>query len=163
MRHASLFCGAKRERLCDMVPSKATAISNSAPLPKADASAAFQPEAWAFLNHLRFVAMACRAKPKADLFEACALLKAEGSASRDAHTDALMRCLAEALGKPARLFAPGTAEQTFDEQWLMRLGVACSQGDQDSLSFLLGSRVAFENRRLVRYLMGCIATRFFPD
>ena len=127
---------------------------------EADANAALYPEAWAFLNHLRFVAMACRVKPRTDLFEACALLKVERSASRDAHAEALMRCLSEAFGKPARLFAPGTTEQTFDEQWLMRLGMACGQSDEDSVRFLLSSRVAFENRRLVRFLIGRIAECF---
>ncbi len=104
--------------------------------------------------------MECRVKPKTDLFEACALLKIERSESRDAHGEALMRCLSEAFGKPAKLFAPGTTEQTFDEQWLMRLGIACSQGDNDSAHFLLNSRVAFENRRLVRFLIGQIAACF---
>lgn len=120
----------------------------------------FSPEALAFLNHLRFVAMDCRAKPKTELFEACALLKVDRCASREAHSEALMRCLGEAFGKPARLYAAGTSEMTFDEHWLMRLGVACSRGDEDSQRFLLGSRVAHENRRLIRFLIGRIAECF---
>ena len=153
----------KRERVCDMVPSPTTTTLMRVQSRdfEADANAAFHPEAWAFLNHLRFVAMACRVKPRTDLFEACALLKVERSESRDAHAEALMRCLSEAFGKPARLFAPGTSEQTFDEQWLMRLGIACGRGDEDSARFLLNSRVAFENRRLVRFLIGRIAEYFF--
>ncbi|CAN0472427.1 unnamed protein product, partial [Hapterophycus canaliculatus] len=31
-------------------------------------------DAMAFLNHLRFVAMKCRAKPRTQLFDACAVL-----------------------------------------------------------------------------------------
>lgn len=149
----------KRERLCDMVPFPTIPTINrvQSRAADADASAVFDPDAWAFLNHLRLVAMTCRVKPKTDLFEACALLKVERSASRDAHAEALMRCLSEAFGKQARLFAPGTVEQTFDEQWLMRLGMACRQGDKDSARFLLSSRVAFEHRRLVRFLIGRIA------
>lgn len=135
---------------------------NAEPLPilEPQPEATFSPETLAFLNHLRFVAMGCRAKPRTDLFRACALLKTDKSASRDAHSEALMRCLGEALGKPARLFAPGTQELTFDEQWLMRLGLACAQGDQASQQFLLGSRVVLENRRLVRFLIGHIAECF---
>lgn len=120
-------------------------------------------EAFAFLNHLRFVTMDCRVKPRTDLFEACALLKVSKAASRNAHAEALMRCLAEALGRPARLYAPGVQELTFDEQWLVQLGRACTSGDEDSLRFLLSSRVAFENRRLVRFLVGRIAECFYQN
>lgn len=152
----------KRERVCDMVPLPTSTTLKWAQSRDVedDANPAFHPEALAFLNHLRFVAMECRVKPRTDLFEACALLKVERSASRDAHAEALMRCLGETFGKPARLFAPGTTEQTFDEQWLMRVGIACGQGDEDSTRFLLSSRVAFENRRLVRFLIGRIAECF---
>jgi len=162
MRRGEPLCQRKPERVRDMVPSPTTATLNWAQSRDVedDANIAFHPEAWAFLNHLRFVAMECRVKPRTDLFEACALLKVERSASRDAHAEALMRCLSEAFGKPARLFAPGTTEQTFDEQWLMRLGMACGQSDEDSVRFLLSSRVAFENRRLVRFLIGRIAECF---
>jgi hypothetical protein len=110
-----------------------------------------------FLNHLRMVSMACRSKPRTDLFEACALLHSERSASVDAYVDALMRCLSDTLGKPAKLFAPGTLEMTFDEHWLVQLGCACGRGDLASQRFLLGSRVDFEDRRLVRFLIGRIA------
>ena len=111
------------------------------------------PEADAFLNHLRFVSLRCRAKPRASLFETCALLRADRFASLDAHAEALMRSLSEALGKPARLHKPGTAEMTFDEGWLLQLGRACGCGDDASCQFLLSSRIARENRRLIRFLM----------
>lgn len=114
----------------------------------------------AFVNHLRFVAMACRSKPRADLFEACALLQVERSASRTAHADALMRCVGQALGKTPRLHAPGTAELSFDETWLLQLGLACARGDVASQAFLLNSRLAHENRSLVRFLIGQIADCF---
>ncbi|MEM6941599.1 MAG: hypothetical protein AAF943_16285 [Pseudomonadota bacterium] len=114
----------------------------------------------AFLNHLRFVAMQCRVKPKTDLFEACALLQTNRTASREAYAEALMRCLSEALGKPARLHAPGTAELSFDEEWLVQLGRASATGDEPSRRFLLGSRVAHANRRLVGFLVGQIAECF---
>lgn len=121
------------------------------------------PEAFAYLNHLRFLSMSCRSKPRADLFEACALLHATRSASRDAHAEALMRCLNEALGKPARLHAPGTFEMSFDETWLVQLGQAVMRQDDASTAFLLKSRVLPEHRRLVRFLVGRISEFFFSD
>ena len=126
------------------------------PLPTPELSAA----AVDYINHLRFVAMACRVKPRTDLFQACALLHANRSDARTAHAEALMRCLGEALGKPARLLAPGTQELTFDERWLVQLGQAHLAQDLDSLRFLLASRVAFENRRLVAFLVGQISECF---
>ncbi|MEO9576452.1 MAG: hypothetical protein ABJ263_04110 [Tateyamaria sp.] len=121
------------------------------------------PQAFAFLNHLRFKAMECRAKPRADLFEACALLQVTRTANQEAHAEALMRCLAQALGKQPRLHAPGTVEMSFDETWLVELGLACSRDDEASLSFLLGSRILPEHRRLVRFLVGRISEYFSLD
>jgi hypothetical protein len=114
-----------------------------------------------FLNNLRFVAMECRAKPRANLFEACALLQSTRDASRAAHAEALMRCLQEALGKPARLHSPGSEEMTFDEKWLLQLGQATVAQDEASISFLLASRVSAEHRRLVRFLVARIADSFY--
>ncbi|WP_299288255.1 hypothetical protein [uncultured Tateyamaria sp.] len=115
------------------------------------------PQAFDYLNQLRFKAMECRAKPRADLFEACALLQVTRSDSKEAHAEALMRCLAEALGKSPRLHAPGTLEISFDEAWLVELGKAHARGDRASMDFLLGSRVLPQHRRLVHYLIGHIA------
>ncbi|WP_299687781.1 hypothetical protein [uncultured Tateyamaria sp.] len=109
-----------------------------------------------YLDDLRRVAMACRVKPRADLFEACALLQVTRGATRAAHAEALMRGLNEALGKPARLHAPGADELTFDEMWLLQLGRAVATGDAASLTFLLGRRVCPEHRRLVRFLVSRI-------
>lgn len=149
-----------------MVPLEQTAERaaqpNSAlPWPEvAQKEVMFGPEVIAFLNHLRFVAMSCRVKPRTDLFQACALLQIDNSATRDAHAEALMRCLGEAFGKPARLLSPGTHETTFDEQWLMRLGKACAERDEGTQRFLLNSRIAYENRRLVRFLITRISECF---
>ena len=118
------------------------------------------PQVFELLNHLRFKAMQCRSKPRTDLFQACALLQVTRSASCEAHAEALMRCLAEALGKSPRLYAPGTVEMTFDETWLVELVRANARDDQASQSFLLGSRVLPEHRRLVRFLVGRISESF---
>jgi len=114
----------------------------------------------AFLNHLRFVAMGCRIKPRTDLFKACALLHADRSAAREAYSDALMRCLNDALGTRAELRSPGVTERTFDENWLIALGRACQRGDEGSIAFLLGTRVPRESRRMIRFLVGRIAECF---
>lgn len=114
----------------------------------------------AFLNRLRFVAMACRVKPRTDLFEACALLQVDRNASQAAHAEALMRCLNEALGQPARLHAPGSVELTFDEMWLLELGRALARSDNGSAAFLVGRRVQPQHRRLVRFLVGRISECF---
>jgi len=104
--------------------------------------------------------MECRAKPRTGLLEACAPIRPGRVAAEEAYSEALMRCLREALGKPPQIHGPGTPTLTFDEHWLIQLGTACSRGDLDSRLFLLGSRVAFENRRLVGYLVGEIASAF---
>lgn len=111
----------------------------------------------AFLNHLRFVALECRAKARTDLFEACALLSLDKSASLRAHAEALVRSLPQALSKRAILFRPGVRERSFDEAWLVRLAEALHRGDDASARFLLHSRVRSEHRRHIRFLIGRIA------
>jgi hypothetical protein len=114
-------------------------------------------EALAYVNFLRFASMTCRCMRKTDLFQACALLHADRSASRDAYASALMRCLEQALGKRARVLAPGAREMSFDEKWLLQLGLASARGDEASVAFLLKSRVKWEHRRLIRFLIGQIS------
>lgn len=104
--------------------------------------------------------MQCRVLPRTDLFEACALLHGSRSKSVEAHAETLMRCLPEALGHRAKLYAPGVTEVSFDEFWLVQLAAASSREDALSLRFLLHSRVAKEHRRLVAYLIGHIAGHF---
>lgn len=140
-----------------MIPITQTNFCEVAPLP------AHKAEAVAFLNHLRFTAMKCRTKPQTELFQACALLQVSRSQSQTAHSEALMRCLSQALGQPARLLAPGANEMTFDEQWLVQLGKAFAAGDHLSQAFLLRSRVAHENRRLVGFLVKRIVDSFSLD
>lgn len=114
----------------------------------------------AFLNHMRFVAMGCRVKPRADLFQACALLHADPASTRDACAEALMRCLNDALGVRAKMLSPGVAERSFDEDWLVQLGRACQRGDEGSIAFLLGSRVRRADRRMIRFLVGRVVAWF---
>lgn len=113
-----------------------------------------------FLNHLRFVALGCRAKARADLFKACALLWTDGSGSIRAHAEALMLCLNDALSKRAVLFRPGTVELSFDEAWLIELATALRREDEASVRFLLQSRVKPEHHRHIRFLVTRISERF---
>ena len=140
-----------------MVPLRLDLVAEACP---AQQPRRVSDNGFAFLNHLRFTSMACRAKPRTDLFEACALLHATRSASQQAHTEALMRCLAEALGKKPKLHAPGTVEMSYDESWMVRLGEAIAQQDEGSVAFLLKSRVLPEHRRLIRFLVGRISECF---
>ena len=93
-------------------------------------------QANAFINYLRFAALGYRAKARADIFEACALLKTCPTENRAAHAEALMRCLGQALGKQAKVLSPGAAEYTFDELWLMQIAAASARDDDASISFL---------------------------
>lgn len=140
-----------------MVPLRLDLATDARPVPQ---QRQVSDPAFAYLNFLRFMSMSCRAKPRTDLFQACALLHASRSASREAHAEALMRCLAEALAKQPRLLAPGTVEMSFDENWLVQLGEAIAQEDDGSIAFLLKSRVLPEHRRLVRFLVGRISECF---
>ncbi|MBY5935640.1 hypothetical protein KUV51_21705 [Tateyamaria omphalii] len=142
---------------CDMVPLRLDLATEPQRMPQVRP---VSDAAFAFLNHLRFMSMSCRSKRRADLFEACALLHATRSASQEAHAEALMRCLAQALGKQPRLHAPGTVEMSFDETWLLQLGQAITTQDEGSVAFLLKSRVLPEHRRLIRYLVGRISEYF---
>ena len=114
----------------------------------------------AFLNHLRFTALGCRAKARTDLFEACALLAIHRKRSPAAHADALMRCLDQALGKAAIMFRPGTTEISFDEAWLLQLATALSRQDQASSTFLLHSRTDRQYHRHIRFLVAHISDHF---
>ncbi len=116
--------------------------------------------ATAFLNHLRFVALGCRAKARTDLFEACAHLSVDPNRSFRAHAEALILCLNEALSKRAVLFRPGTQEQSFDEAWILRLATALANRNDDTIAFLLRSRVAREHHRHICFLVGRISEQF---
>lgn len=114
------------------------------------------------LNHLRRIALACRVKPRADLFQACALISTDPQSSRDAHAEALMRCLPEALARRPLMLRAGSPEVSFDEAWLIRLARSIACHDTDSTAFLLASRIAPAHRRHIRFLVGHISEYFSP-
>ena len=112
------------------------------------------------LNHIRMVALNCRASARTDLFEACALLSTEKSAAKTAHAEALVKCLPQAIGKTPKILRPGVVEVSFDEAWLLRLVTSASANDRDSFGFLLQSRVSPWARRNVGYLAKSFAEHF---
>ena len=113
-----------------------------------------------FLNHLRMVALSCRAKPRSDIFHACALISADPKSTRDAHVEALLRCLGEAMDHRPTMLRTGSSEVSFDEAWLLRLAKSIGQGDDDSAAFLLASRVLPAHRRHIRFLIARISDCF---
>ncbi|WP_208353858.1 hypothetical protein [Pseudaestuariivita rosea] len=121
---------------------------------------AVRSDSWQILNHLRFVAAKCRVAARTDLFQACAMLSVDKQTARDTHAHVLMRCLAQAIGKRPVLHAPGTAEVSFDESWLMRLIETAAGQDDDSFQFLLRSRVPAHARRNVAGLVRSISEQF---
>jgi len=111
-----------------------------------------EPEGVALINRLRLVGLRCRAARKAPPIEACRLI-AEDDGGAPPALEMLMRSLPQALGRAPVLFAPGTAELSFDEAWLLQLIAALRAGDVSSVAFLLRSRVALHARRGLVFLM----------
>jgi len=112
------------------------------------------------LEHLREANLKCRAAPRANLFEACALLAYDHHDVRVSHANIMMRCLKEALGRRPRILRPGTQELSFDEAWLVELISAAGRSDEQSFAFLLRSRVEQHARRSITFLAARIAEQF---
>ncbi len=112
------------------------------------------------LNHLRLIGMQCRASRRADLFEACAALSMDKSTARAAHAEILMRTLGQSMRRAPVLHAPGVAEISFDEAWLIRIARAYVDGDRASATFLLASRVVPHARRNVGFLIAAVTDEF---
>ena len=134
----------------------ATAFAQTAPVPKP----IFRAGTLATLNHLRVIALNCRSKARADLFQACAVLSQDRHTARDTHGEVLMRCLSQALERRPVLFRPGAAELSFDEAWIARLVEAARDGDDDSFLFLICARVPIVARRNLAFLLRGVAEAF---
>lgn len=109
------------------------------------------------LGTLRSAALGCRARPRTDLFEACAMLSLTPRVSGSAFLEALMRCLDQALDHAPVFYRPGVTEVSFDEAWLLRALETANQGNNDSFSFLIRSRVPSLYHRNMRYLIAGVA------
>ena len=112
------------------------------------------------LNRLRLCAMECRVAARVDLFEACALLTLEGEDAKRTFMATFVKCLSNAVHGPVKWYRPGAEEVTFDEAWVLRCLSTIEAGDTDSLSFLLRSQVAQDDRRYIGYLLGRISDQF---
>lgn len=111
------------------------------------------PAAAPALSHLRVAGLACRTAARSELFKACALLQIERTRHAGAFAAALVRGLPEAMGKRPVFLAPGEAEVSFDEAWLLRSIAAQRTGDHASFDFLIRSRVAPAARRQIGFLI----------
>ena len=112
------------------------------------------------LNHLRMAAMDCRAAARTDLFEACALLSLDGENAKRTFVATFVKCLPKAAHASIKWHAPGVVEMSFDEAWVMQCLSRIADGDQDSLSFLLKSRISPADRRYIGFLLGRISEQF---
>ena len=123
--------------------------------------AAVIPGEWrGVLNALRVVALQCRVAARTDLFEACALISTKQNAAQDAFAQALFKCLREVTQSKPVFYQPGTVEMSFDEAWLIRAVMAASEGDGDSVAFLIRSRVPKIHQRNVSFLIKGISEQF---
>ncbi|SFT11616.1 hypothetical protein SAMN04488040_3243 [Sulfitobacter marinus] len=114
----------------------------------------------AILNQLRLSAMTCRAAARTDLFEACALLTMDGEDAKRTFVETFIKCLPAAAQKQITWFAPGTAELSFDESWVMRCLFCIWDNETSNLSFLLKSRITPADRRYIGFLLGRISDQF---
>jgi hypothetical protein len=122
----------------------------------ADTCPAVAPPAIAML---RVLAPACRAQARIDMFRACAMLSQDPMAAGQAYGEALLRVLAQALGRMPVLHRAGSAEMSFDESWLAALFAAHARGDADSVTFLIRRRIAPVAVRHVGFLIAALADR----
>lgn len=131
-------------------------------MPALESSFSYQPDTapalplTELLNALRFHAMSCRSSARLDLFQACKMLAPDPSVAVEAYGVALVRTLPDALGRSVHLRCPG-AEPNFDEIWLMRVIERSKSRDDDSLSFLIMSRVPEGRRHAFLYLVNGLA------
>lgn len=112
------------------------------------------------LNHLRMIALSCRASARADLFEACAVLSSSKTVAKNAYAETLMKCLGQSLKQSPMLYRPGVEEVSFDEAWLIRAVEAAGREDWNSFEFLIRSRVPFAARRNLGSLIVSISEHF---
>lgn len=139
-----------------MVPLRTEPLRQDAPWARRE----IDGEAMPLINHIRLVALGCRAASKADFFEACALLATDPHVAREAAAETLIKCFSQATGKRPKILRPGVAEVSFDEAWIGRLALAASRGDEDSFRFLIQSRVPRPAQRNFAFLVRAIVDQF---
>lgn len=100
--------------------------------------------------------MSCRSGARLDLFQACRMLAPDPKVAAEAYGTALVRTLPHALDRGVHLRRPG-AEPNFDETWLMHVIERSKLRDDDSLSFLILSRVPEGRRHAFLHLVNGLA------
>lgn len=103
----------------------------------------------ALLFALRELAGRCSALPHLDFFTA----SSEPCKTFRERATRLLRVLDQALGRRPVFLRPGESATSFDERWLLAVIEAQTQGDRDSLEFLLCRQVGASKRRLFRVLL----------
>lgn len=101
---------------------------------------------------LRVTMRKCRAKPRVEVFETCALLLHGPDQGAQAYADALLRVLSGALPVGPVIHDVSAAERSFDESWLVALFDAMRREDTASATFLLRSRLPLHLRRPIGWL-----------
>ena len=105
------------------------------------------------IDFLRVTHQLCRTKPKIDFIRACDVLKAREEAALSAYVETLIRGLPAALQRVIKFHNPGSSEMSFDEAWLMRTIQSHIVRDENSLAYLLTSRVRPEARPHLVFLI----------
>lgn len=130
------------------------------------ASIATRPDAPVFssdeletLDRLRQLARRIRSDRFLDLDKACRMLSLEPTEAAQGYAAALLRTLRQTLGRRPVLHRPGTADVSFDEAWLLRLILSAAGVDDDSLQFLIATRVPKARQRACAFLAHGLATR----
>lgn len=109
------------------------------------------------LTEVRQAALSCRTAARTDVFKACALLSTVQNEARTAFANAFVRCLEQALGTAPVFFRPGVSELSFDEAWVASALRAVQSEDDASFTFLIHTRVPFEHRRSISFLIHGLA------
>ncbi|MEM1099935.1 MAG: hypothetical protein AAGH73_00195 [Pseudomonadota bacterium] len=128
------------------------------PAPEETAFAALRP----LLNRVRFLAQTCRAEARLDLAVACAAIHACPEKSLDAVATSMVRVLSEAVGSHVSFRAPGAADMSFDEEWLLRVVDRAIAKDTMSVEFLLRRRVPARNHHAFRSIVRAVSTILRP-
>lgn len=90
------------------------------------------------------------------------LVKPNASLART-HALALVAGLLRGMYRKPQFQAQGATEQSFDENWVLRLVERASQNDGASVAFLLGRRVAEPAQKTVGVLLAALVAQLALD
>lgn len=121
------------------------------------------PIDWVRLNYIRIQYARSRCAPRLDLFRACTMITPDPAVGLEICTDALVRCLGQALNRMPVFYRPGANTFSFDEAWLLRVLAAVQYDDHDSLTFLVARRVSPPQRRAFVRLVRLVAQNWNND